>query len=328
MKNWRNRAIVFFLGLSLSLFSSLLPGAPFAAEKDFPKKEITIICSFAAGGSRDILARGVGKFMSKHLGVSMVVSNLPGAGGMRGIITLYHSEPDGYTIGIGAATEIIEEILEKQDFDSKKFNYIGRAQSSPHFFYVKTESPFRSFKDFKTHGKPVRFASFSPTSVDTVPAIIMAKRDGFPLAVIGGYQGGASALLGLLRGEVEFTGVPLSPSLSYVKSGQIRAIATFGSKRSPEFPDVPTIGELGHKDLEILTLDYWFMAPPQVPKARLQILEDTLMKTINDPEFQTWAKGAGVDPSPLGSEETTKVVFSLFGTLEPFKADLEKYRKK
>jgi len=98
--------------------------------------------------------------------------------------------------------------------------------------------------------------------------------------------------------------------------------------RSPEFSDVPAIGELGHKDLEIMTLDYWFMAPPQVPNARLQILEDALMKTINDPEFQAWAKGAGVDPSWLNSEETTKIVLSLFEVLEPFKADIEKYRKK
>jgi len=64
-----------------------------------------------------------------------------------------------------------------------------------------------------------------------------------------------------------------------------------------------------------------------VAKERIQILEDALMKTIRDPEFLAWAKGAGVDPAWLNAEEMTKMVFKLFGLLEQYKGDIEKYIK-
>jgi len=328
MKKLGSIRIFILLILSLWSFSSLFAGKTFGAEKDFPKKEITIIVNYGAGGGRDILARGVGKVMSKHLGVPMVVMNMPGAGGSRGLIHLYHSAPDGYTIGVGAASEIVDQILQKQDYDCKKFTYVGRAQSMPLFFFVKSDSSFRSLKDFKTFGKPIRHSAFSLGAPTTVSAMILSNRENFPLTIVGGYQGVAAAILGLIRGEVEFTGAQLSTTISYVKAGQIRPIVTFDQKRSPDFPDIPTAGESGHKDLDSLSLDYWFMAPPEVPKVHIQILEDALMKTLKDPEFLGWAKGAGVDPGPLSGEETTKMVFNLFKLFEPYKGDIEKYIKK
>jgi tripartite-type tricarboxylate transporter receptor subunit TctC len=135
-------------------------------------------------------------------------------------------------------------------------------------------------------------------------------------------------IMGVIRGEAEFYGSQLSTSMSYVKAGQVRPIAVLDKKRVPEFPDIPTMGEMGHKDLDVLSLDYWLMAPPQTPKARLQVLEDALMKTLKDPEFLTWAKGASVEPGPMSGEETTKMVLSLFSLFEPYKGIMEKYLKK
>ena len=328
MKKRVGKAMVVLMSFLLWICGGFLSGAALATEKDFPKKEITIIVNFGAGGGRDILARGLGKVMSKYLGVPIVVMNMPGAGGARGLIQLYHSAPDGYTIGVGAASEIVDQILQKQEYDNKKFTFIGRAQSMPLFFFVKSESSFRSLKDFKTFGKPVRHSAFSLGAPSTVAGMILANRENFPLTIVGGYQGVAAAILGLIRGEVEFTGAQLSTTISYVRAGQIRPIVTLDQKRSPDFPDIPTIGEFGHKDLENCGLDYWFMAPPEVPKARVQILEDALMKTLKDPEFITWAKGASVDPGPLNGEETTKMVLNLFKLFEPYKGDIEKYIKK
>ena len=84
----------------------------------------------------------------------------------------------------------------------------------------------------------------------------------------------------------------------------------------PDFPDIPTIGELGHKDLGALSLDYWLMAPPQTPKARLQVLEEALMKTLKDPEFLAWAKGANVEP---GSDERRRNGQDGSKPLHPFR---------
>jgi tripartite-type tricarboxylate transporter receptor subunit TctC len=326
MKMGATRAIVFCLGLCL--FSHLLLARTFAAEKDFPKKEITIICSFAPGGSRDILARGVGKVMSKYLGVPMVVVNTPGAGGARGAIQLYHAAADGHTIGFGTATEVLLQIVEKQDFDNKKFTHLGRVQSSPTFCYVKSDSPIRSIKDLKTIGKSIRLSALGVTQSSTVPVIIMAKREGFPLSIISGFPSAPPSLLSVIRGEVEMTSLPLSPALPFLKSGQLRPILTIDRKRYADFPDIPTVGDIGYGDLGNFALDYWMVAPPGVPKERGQILEEALMKTVKDPEFIEWAKGAGVDPAPLGAVEMGKDALNLFNLLESYKGDIEKYMKK
>ena len=317
--------VFILLGVSLAVFSSLLVSAVFGAESDFPKKEVTLIVGYQAGGGRDILARGVAKTMSKHLGFPVVVLNEPGAGGARGLIHAYHAAPDGYTLIVGAATEILDQILQKQEYDVKKFTYVGRAQTMAQFFFVKSDSPLKSVKDFKTFGKPIRHATFSLTAPHGVAAMILAEREKFPLVLIGGYQGVPGTIMGVIRGEAEFYGSQLSSSMSYVKAGQIRPIAVLDTKRCPDFPDIPTLGEMGHKDLEVLSLDYWLMAPPQTPKARLQILENALMKTLKDPEFLTWAKGANVEPGPLSGEETAKMVMSLFNLFEPYKGTMEKY---
>ncbi len=328
MKTWRGIAIVVFVVLSIGFFGSLFSEMTFAAEKDFPRKEITVICSFAPGGSRDILARGVAKIMNKYLGAQMVILNMPGAGGSRGAIALYNAAPDGYTIGLGTATEILSQIVEKQEFDTRKFSYIGRVQSSPTFCYVKSDSPFKSIKDLKSFGKSIRLSALGVTQSSTVPVIILAKRENFPLSIIAGFPSAPPALLSVIRGEVEMASLPLSPALPFLKSGQLRPILAIDRQRYPDFKDIPAVGEIGHADLGNFALDYWYVAPPNVPKARIQVLEEALMKTVKDPEFIQWAKGAGVDPSWLNAEESTKSALNVFKLLEPFKGDIEKYMEK
>jgi len=303
----------------------LFTGISFAAQEDFPKKPITVIVNLAPGGSRDVSARGVANTMSKYLGVPMVIMNMPGAGGAQGIEKVYTSAPDGYTIGVGGKTDILQQVIEKQRFDYKKFTFIGKIQHSPTFFFVKADSPFRSVKDFKTFGKPVRLSTHSITSPPTLAAMILSEKEGFPLVIIGGYKGGAAALLGLVRGEVEFSGPTLVSSMPYVRAGQIRPLVTIDKKRCPEFKDTPTPGEVGYPELDVLSSDFWFIAPPGVPKERVKILDEALQKTLNEPEFLKWAKGADLDPSPLSSQETTKLVHGYVDFFQKYKSYVEKH---
>lgn len=297
------------------------------AERDFPKKEITILVGFGAGGARDVLARGAAKTMSKYLGVPVVVVNLTGAGGARALTQLYHSAPDGYTIGLGGTTEIIDQILQKQDYDNKKFSFIGRIQSSPTLILVKSDSPFRTVKDFKSLGKVVRHATFSLTSPSTLASVILAKREGFPIVVIGGFQSSVDTTLSLIRAEAEFTAPHPTAALPYLASGQVRAIMTIHQKRSPDFPDTPTAVEMGHEDLGLMSIDLWLILPPNTPQSVRGLLEDALLKTTRDPEFLAFAKKSKLDIAPLKGEETIKSVFSLFTLFEKYKPDMEKYIK-
>lgn len=265
--------------------------------------------------------------MSKYLDVPVVIMNMPGAGGARGLISLLHSAPDGYTIGVGSGSDITNQIMEKQEYDFKKFTYIGNIQHSPNLWFVKSDSPFRSVKDFKTSGKVIRHSTFSFLANHSVVAMIIANRENWPLVVVGGYKSAADAVLGVIRGETDFCGNLPSSAAQFTRAGQIRPILTVDQKRCDDFPDIPTVGEVGYSDLAVFATDFWFMAPPGVPKARIQFLEDALMKTLKDPEFLKWAKGAGVETKPMPGEEISKMVFKIFDLIEQYKGDLEKQMK-
>jgi tripartite-type tricarboxylate transporter receptor subunit TctC len=324
-KRVRFSRLIFFLGFWAFFSGTFFCGVSFTAPVDFPKKEITIVVPFGPGGAIDILARGIANTMKKYLGVPFVVNNIPGAGGSRGRAFIYHSAPDGYTWGGGTYAYIVEEILEKQDYESKKFTYLGNAQCSPDFVWVKSDSPIRSVKDFKTFGKRIQCGTFGLFSPTVVPIMIMADREKWPMVILGGYKGGGDVALGLVRGDFDFAAFALSTAAPFVRSGQIRPIMRYDLKRDPRFPDAYSMQDEGFPDLAVFTNNYWFMGPPGVPKDRLKIVEDGFMKTLKDPEFIKWAEGAGIDISPISGEELTKMVFNLFDLLGRYKEVIKKY---
>ena len=327
-KSFKWLRTVGFLSLSLWILISFLSGSSFAAQEDFPKKEITIIVSMAAGGGRDTLCRGLARTMSKYLGVPMVVMNFPGAGGVIGYTKTYQSAPDGYTLGTIAMPDVFHQLVEKTDYDVRKSIYLGRALSSSGNWFVHPDSPFRSVKDLKTYGKSIRYSAFTYGSPETIVAMVVADREGWPLKIIGGYKGALPSALALVRGDVDLTGAYYGGVGELARAGKIRAILTMGPKRVPEVPDVPTVGEMGHPDLEIFTLDTCLHAPPGVPKDRIEILENAFMKTLQDPEFVQWAKGAKLGVAWLNGAETTKRIYGLFDVLGKYKGTIEKYMEK
>jgi tripartite-type tricarboxylate transporter receptor subunit TctC len=328
IKHWEWVRVVILITLSVSVMGGYLPGPSFAAQEDFPKKEITMICSMAAGGGRDLLSRGVAKTMSKYLKVPVVVTNVAGAGGVLGATKLYNSATDGYTIGPATMTEVFNQLIEKTDYDVKKCIHIGKAQSSPGFMYVRADSPFRSVKDLTAYGKPLRYSAFAYGSHDTIVTMIIADREKWNLKIIGGYKGAADAVLGLVRGDVDLTGCVIPNAKEHIRAGTLRPIMIIDRKRSPDYPEAATVEEIGYPELVNFKADTWFMAPPGVPKDRVKILEDALMKTIKDPEFVEWAKGAGIDPAWEGGEEYTKVVNALFDIFEKYKGVIQKHMEK
>ena len=325
MKKSKSSVILILSCFLAGYFFNFMPAKTIAASQDFPGKEISIVVGMTAGGGRDIVMRGLAKTWTKYLGVPIVIVNVPGAGGLRALSQVYRSAPDGHTLLLGGAPEILAQVLEKQDFDMKKCSYVGRVQSSPLFFWVKTDSSLRSLKDFKTLGRPVRQATFSMTSNSTLAAIVLANREGFDLKLIGGYSAAPPSILAIIRGETEFVGTHAASAYPFWRAGQIRPILTIAPNRHPDFPDIPTLAELGHADLSALTMDFWLLAPPGVPADRMQLLDDSLQKAVKDQDFLTFAKGADIEVSALSSQETGKLVQRIFTVFEQYKGDVEKY---
>ncbi|MCL2670119.1 MAG: tripartite tricarboxylate transporter substrate binding protein [Syntrophaceae bacterium] len=325
VKSWK--CVVVLAALPIIVMGWVLSVPAFAAQDDFPNKEITMICSMAAGGGRDLLSRGVARVMSKYLKVPVVVTNVAGAGGVLGATRLYNSAPDGYTIGPASMTEVFNQLMEKTDYDVRKCIHLGRVQSTPGFMYARADSPFRSIKDLTKYGKPIRYSAFSYGSHDTIVTMIIADREKWDLRLIGGYKGAADATLGLVRGDVDLSGSAIVNAREHIRAGTLRPIMVIDEVRSPNYPETETVVEWGYPELVNFKADTWFLAPPGVPKERVKILEDALRNAVNDPEFLEWAKGAGLDLAWQGGEAYTKVVNALFDIFGQYQPIVQKYMK-
>ncbi|MFC1816645.1 Bug family tripartite tricarboxylate transporter substrate binding protein [Thermodesulfobacteriota bacterium] len=314
------------LALILAISFAVLAAGPICAQPIYPEKAIAMIITFTPGGGRDTLGRGVSRTLEKYLGVPVVIKNKPGAGGVTGLVRFYKSRPDGYTIALSCGPDVLTEMIRDVGYDTSKFIYMGRIQSSPSFTFVKADSQFRSVSDFKEYGKTIRYAVFRLTSGATVTNMVLAQEMGYPFDIVPGYKSVAETMVGLVRGDVEVAGSLLSAALPFVKSGDLRCILVNGYERNALFPGVPTVGEIGFPDLGFVgTLDYWLVAPPGTPKDKIEILESALEKTIKDPEFVAWAEKAGIDVAFLPAEDTRKIALGLRKGLSKYKPVILRY---
>ena len=221
-------------------------------------KPIRLVVGFAAGGTTDVMARIVAKSLSESLGQSVVVDNKPGASSNVAASEVIRAQPDGYTFLVApTSTETANPYLFKQTInparDLTPIAGIGRSQM---YLVVKPQSTFkdaRELVDFarKNPGK----LSYASSGAGTPPhlAAELFKQAAGIFAVHIPYRGAAPALQDVLGGQADYV---MDPGIAFphVRSGKARMLAVAGSKRSPFFPEVPTLSELGFK----AELDLWF----------------------------------------------------------------------
>lgn len=306
------------LSLSLGTLAALALTAPAAAQsgRDFYKgKTVTYIVATTAGGGYDAYGRLVADFMQKHLpGSTFVVRNMPGAGHLIGANAIYHSKPDGLTMGTFNTGLIYNQLigLEGVRFDLKKMSWIGKAASDPRIFVISSKSPIKSFKDLRESKQVVNFATSGVGSASFVETKILSEALNLPIKIIPGFSG-AEDMMAMRRDEI--TGIIGSRSSfeDFVKNGYARYIAQIGGKET----DVPQLSSLisdpdgkalvaliqSQGDLGRLTA-----APPGIPADRLEALRTAYGNALEDKELQARAAKLGRPVDPAVGEEVAKMV--------------------
>jgi tripartite-type tricarboxylate transporter receptor subunit TctC len=276
------RKTLVFVGLLFVIFFN--PIFANAADINFPTKPIKLIVPFSAGGSTDVACRGLADSAGKELGQEIIVENKTGAGGAVGLRFVAFSKPDGYTIGShGSATVVITPNLEgKMDFHPvSDFTPIVQYATADHPLAVPIGSPLKTFKDFMEEGRKrvITYAGMGTTAADIAMArlAIAAKIN---LKQVP-FSGGAEAFPAVLGGHTD--SVVSSGMYEYVRSGKLRLLAQTTSERNPEFPDIPTLKELGY-NIETRVF-YGITAPKGLPAEIRDKLEKALTKVIKSPSF-------------------------------------------
>src|SRR5262245_29218503 len=235
----------FLLG---SLGAAAFLAAPRAFAAGYPERPITFICPWPAGGTADVTMRALCTVVQKQLGQPIIVDNRAGASGMLGLKALSMAKPDGYTIGqIPISVTRFSQLGTVQLDPFKDLTYIARTSGQTFGLAVRADSPWKTLKDFVAAAKAapgkLTYASAGVGGATHVGMEEFALVAGIQLNHIP-YKGGAPALQDLLGGQVD----ALADSSSWaphVKSGKLRLLATWGEKRTQDFPDVPTLREAG-----------------------------------------------------------------------------------
>ena len=258
------------------------------AWSEFPDKPITVMVSYDAGSTTDILARALGIGAEKALNTKFVLENKGGGGGTVALGVLSAAKPDGYTIWAGNTDSFVyTPLMQKVPFKPlKSFTPIIGFAAAPHTaLIVKPDASWKNFQEFVDFAKKnPRKIKYSTSGVGTGMHLAMeyiASKDGIQWIHVP-YKSAAAARTALMGGHVDAcsAGAEFVP---FAKQGLLKVLATHGEKRSPAFPDVPTLKELGY-DFAKETI-FCMAAPAPLPPEILKKLEAGLTKGAESPEF-------------------------------------------
>lgn len=275
---------------------------------DWPKKTITIICPYSAGGGSDLMSRAVADELAKRLGVSVVVDDKPGGSGSIAMQLLAASKNDGYTLTLtacGACT--LSPWLNDVTYTDESFAPICQVSASPSFICVRKDSGITTFDEL------VEKAKANPGTI-TVGSSGAGSSHHIGLAALGlgladdanlfqhiAYGGGAEAVTNLLGGHVDATATIWSEVSAYVESGDFIPLFCNG----PETPDFA--GDLPCAADYNLTSDggtwYAFAAPAGTDQAIVDLLETTILDIMAQPETVQTFENLGNPVVLLGQKE-------------------------
>lgn len=303
----------------------LLAGAPAQA---FPDKDITYIIPFSPGGGFDVYSRLVAPFVEKHLPkqVNIVIRNVPGAGGSKGLGTVYRAKPDGYTIGIANVPgAMIPPILgQKVPYDLEKITWIARLSIDSYLLGVSGKSNIKSFADYKAYfaDNVVKLPSTGPGSTAHAVAKVFIGVLNIPKSeVVSGYQGTREYTLGVIRGDTESAVLPTESTRKFVESGDIRGLLV--TEHPSPWPNVPSARDLGIDDLDGMAIHRLVAGPPNLPANVRDILETAFAKALADPEMKAQAAKSNRPLHPLNGADAEAAVRKELQTYLKFKEALK-----
>lgn len=250
----------------------------------YPAKVIRIINPLAAGGNVDIVVRGVAEQVSRQLGQQVLVENRPSASALLGTRHVKGQPADGYTLlAIANTFARVPAIISDAGYDPVK-DFIGISQTCdiPMVVVVNPSLPVKNFREFielaKKRPGELTYGSAGVGGTGHVVAEMLGQQAGIKLMHIP-YKGNAPATTDLVGGQIMLMFDQVSTSAAYIKSGRLRALAVTTTKRTPLFPDLPTIDESGVKGFHDSTFN-GLMAPAGTPRDIAEKLRAEVVKAV------------------------------------------------
>lgn len=313
-----------FIAMSLggvAAFAAVPAATSYAQDKpaNYPVRPIRIIISVAPGAGADFVARLTAGVISDKWGQNVVVEPRPGGGGVIATGIAAKAAPDGYTLYQNGFGLLIQGATKRIDVDPiTAFEPVVRTTSQPYILLVHPSVTANSVKELiaASKAKPLTYAGSS--GVGSTVHLGMEK-----LASLSGmqvkhvvYKGSAPAILALMGGEINMAATSAMSAISAAKTGKVRALASFGTKRLPVLPDLPTVAEQGFPGFSI-TNAYNLWAPKGTPAPIILAINRIVSEGLNTPELEKQIQARGGEAvDPMSPAELKKVVARDYGEIQ------------
>lgn len=295
------------IGMTVILGIILLLGLP-AQSAEYPTKPIYLVTPWGAGGAIDAATRSLANAAKKYLGQPVITENKTGGGGTVGTVYVLTKPPDGYTIGITSLPPTLVSYhmgtLNYHPIDD--FTYIIRVCGYFFGICVRADAPWKTIQEFiqycKDNSGKVSYASSGVGSTGHIAMEEFASLAGIELLHVP-YKGGDTSTA-LLGGHVEaLSDAAWAP---FVEAGRFRLLATYGIERSPRYPQVPTVKEIGYDMVRPSPIQIF--GPKGLPKPIVKQLHDAFKKSLDDPGVQAAFDKFNMPTLYLNSEDCEKAV--------------------
>lgn len=270
----------FLLRATLAALLTLPLAAP--AQPSYPARAITLVVPFAPGGGTDSIARDIAKNLGERLGQPVVVDNRGGAGGAIGAAAVAKAPADGYTLLFATSTFITNAAVEaKLPYDPlKDFAPVAMIGRGPLLLVASRQVGATSVAQLvaaaKAQPQGLNYCSAGNGSINHLAGEMFRQRAGLELTHVP-FKGSGPATVELLAGRVDLFFATVPTILAQVREGKLPLLAVTSARRSPLFPDTPTVAEAGLPGFEVGT--WWgVLAPGKTPKA----IVDALNRAVNE----------------------------------------------
>ncbi len=306
---------------AVALGLALLPW--FAVGQSYPERPITLIVPYGPGGAADLSARMIAGSAPTYLGQPILAVNRTGAAGVVGSAFVRAAEPDGYTMlsarvgsqmGVPAMNKTIP-------YEWDDFTIIGMLEINPFVLVVSSESGIGTWDEFEAKVVAGEEMSYSSAGVGTllhIATAVMAEtmNADFETMTHIPYKGGGKARAAVVGGQVDFSWQNLAAVISAVQAGQLTALAVTMPERQAIIPDVPTVAEVGHPDLEKIIGWSAIYGPPGLPDEVVGKWVDKLESLKSDAAWNRLTKSLGNIVAIMSPEETKSFVSDQYAIFD------------
>jgi tripartite-type tricarboxylate transporter receptor subunit TctC len=296
----------------LMLAATLAGAGAHAQSQSFPARPITLVVPFAAGGGTDSIARDMAKHMSAQLGQPVLVDNRGGAGGAVGADWVAKAKPDGHTLLFATSTFTTHAaVTPKLPYDPiKDFSPIALIGRGPLLVVASRQLGVRTWAEWMALGKArpdgFNYCSAGEGSINHLAGELLRQKTGLSMTHVP-FKGSGPATLELLAGRVDVFVATVPTILTHVKEGRLPVLAVTGARRSPLFPEVPTLAQVGVPGVEVTT--WWgLLAPAQTPASVVERLNRVIQEAAASEPIQARLSREGAESLQMSPQAFARLL--------------------